>query len=149
MQHGEAAPEESDPARPLTPRGRLDVLKVSSVLENAGISSIPIRHSSKTRARQTAQIIASAIGSENITSEEKNLNPNDPIRGVADEISSLSGDLMIVGHLPFLGKLASFLLTGSEDAAIVAFRMGGTVCLERDERHWQVAWMVVPELIQY
>ncbi len=149
VQHGEAVPEQADPARPLSPRGRLDVLKVSSVLKASGISPIPIRHSGKARARQTAEIIASAIGSESIISEEKNLNPNDPVRGTAGEVASLPGDLMIVGHLPFLAKLASLLLTGSEDTGTVAFRMGGVVCLEREERRWQVAWMVIPELIQY
>jgi phosphohistidine phosphatase len=149
VQHGEAVPDEADPARPLTSKGRLDVLKVASVIKTAGILSVPIRHSGKTRAKQTAEIIASAIGSETLMVAGKNLNPNDDIRPASQDISAMSEDLMIVGHLPFLGKLASFLLTGSENAGLVAFRMGGAVCLVRDEKKWQIAWAIVPELIQY
>jgi phosphohistidine phosphatase SixA len=59
---------------------------------------------------------------------------------VADEISRMTGDPIIVGHLPFLGKLAFLLLTGSEAKNIAAFRMGGGVRLQRSEdQAWQVA----------
>lgn len=55
---------------------------------------------------------------------------------------------MIVAHLPFLSKLASLLLTGSESASTVAFKQGGIVCLERFEgQRWQVDWMIIPELL--
>jgi phosphohistidine phosphatase len=56
---------------------------------------------------------------------------------------------MIVGHLPFLGKLASALLTGSESVSPVAFRQGGVICLQRNEgMTWQVAWMVIPDILK-
>ena len=35
---------------------------------------------------------------------------------------------MIVGHLPFLGKLVALLITGSEKTEIVEFRFGCVVC---------------------
>jgi len=55
---------------------------------------------------------------------------------------------MIVGHLPFLGKLASLLLTGCESANTVAFKQGGIVCLSRSElKQWQINWMVTPEIL--
>ena len=54
---------------------------------------------------------------------------------------------MLVGHLPFLSKLASRLVTGSEDTAVVSFRAGTAVCLERSEEgQWQVAAVVPPVL---
>jgi phosphohistidine phosphatase len=56
---------------------------------------------------------------------------------------------MIVGHLPFMEKLASLLVAGSEDADIVAFQMGGVVCLERDDVGvWRVRWMVTPDMFK-
>ena len=63
---------------------------------------------------------------------------------------SLTGsDLMIVGHLPFLGKLVALLVTGSEKNEIVEFRFGSVVCVERrDDKKWKVAWMVTPSLLQ-
>jgi phosphohistidine phosphatase len=68
---------------------------------------------------------------------------------LAKEISGMADDLMIVGHMPFLGKLASMLLVGSESKNLVAFRQGGVVCLQRnDDQTWQVAWMVTPQLLE-
>ncbi len=148
IQHGEATQEEVDPARPLTVQGKRDVQRVASFLKSAGIGPLTIRHSGKTRAKQTAEIVASRLGPECQIMESKNLSPNDPIRMVAEEISRMTGDLMIVGHLPFLGKLTSFLLTGSESKNVIAFRMGGVACLQRkDDRTWQVAWMMIPQLL--
>jgi phosphohistidine phosphatase len=56
-------------------------------------------------------------------------------------------DVIIVGHLPFLQKFASLLITSSESSEVVKFKQGGVVCLERTNSQWSVAWMVVPELL--
>ena len=149
IQHGEAAPEEVDPSRPLTAKGRSDVQKIAFFLKVAGIDPGIILHSGKTRARQTAEIIAGQLGPECQVKEREGLGPNDPVKGIISEISGTGNDLMVVGHLPFLGKLASALLTGSESKNVMAFRQGGGVCLQRNEdQTWQVAWMVTPELLK-
>jgi phosphohistidine phosphatase len=55
---------------------------------------------------------------------------------------------MSVGHLPFLNKLASLLLTGCESADAVAFKNAGIVALSRNEgNNWQIDWMVTPEIL--
>lgn len=55
---------------------------------------------------------------------------------------------MIVGHLPFLGRLISRLLIDSDSPDLVAFQPGAVVCLERSEvKSWHIRWMVVPELL--
>jgi phosphohistidine phosphatase len=55
---------------------------------------------------------------------------------------------MIVGHMPFVSKLASLLLTGSESSGTVAFRQSGIVCLNySDENQWQLSWMITPDLL--
>ncbi len=55
---------------------------------------------------------------------------------------------MIVGHLPFLSKLASSMVVDDDSASVVAFKEGGIVCLEKNEDMvWHIAWMVVPELL--
>ena len=57
-------------------------------------------------------------------------------------------DLMIVGHLPFLGMLAALLLAGDEDADLVAFQCGAIVCLEGSGRsRFRLRWLVTPELV--
>jgi phosphohistidine phosphatase len=149
IQHGEAASEEVNPSRPLTPKGSRDVERIASFLARTGLGSIAIRHSGKLRARQTAEIIAASLGPTAQVQEAGNLSPNDPVRKLVKEVGKMTADLMIVGHLPFLGKLASALLTGSESVNPVAFRQGGVVCLERNESlTWQVAWMVVPDILK-
>ena len=76
------------------------------------------------------------------------LGPVDDVTPLADKLASTAGDIMIVGHLPFLAKLALLLLTGFESAEPVAFKQGGVVCLNRsDENCWQIEWVVTPELL--
>ena len=149
VQHGEATTETTDPSRPLTAKGRSDVHRIASFLKSRGVHPGVILQSGKTRARQTAEIIATELGPAFPVKEREGLAPNDPVTALAKEISGTADDLMIVGHLPFLGKLASALLSGSESKNVVAFRQGGVVCLQRNEdQSWQVAWMVTPELLK-
>ena len=149
IQHGEATAEEIDPSRPLTGKGQSDVQKIASFLKGAGVRPVTILHSGKTRAQQTAEIITAQLGPDCHVREREGLAPSDPAKALANELSGMANDLMIVGHLPFLGKLASMLLAGSEAKNLVAFRQGGVVCLQRNEdQTWQLAWMVTPEILK-
>jgi phosphohistidine phosphatase len=148
IQHGEATTEEVDPSRPLTAKGRTDVKKIASFLKGVGLGPMVVFHSGKTRARQTAEIIAAQLLPGGPVKERDGLAPNDPVKFLANEISGMANDLMMVGHLPFLGKLAARLLAGVESKNVVAFRQGGVVCLQwSEDQTWQVAWMVTPELL--
>jgi hypothetical protein len=61
---------------------------------------------------------------------------------------TLDGTARSRGHLPFLGKLVSLLVTGSEENEIVEFHFGSVVCIERrDDGRWKVAWMITPTLL--
>jgi phosphohistidine phosphatase len=58
-------------------------------------------------------------------------------------------DLVLVGHLPFLEKLASFLLCGNENARLVLFRYGAIVYLDqKEDKRWAVRWILTPEVAQ-
>jgi phosphohistidine phosphatase len=55
--------------------------------------------------------------------------------------------MMLVGHLPFMGKLVARLVGADEGKPVATFVPGTVVCLERDEaNHWTIAWMVRPAL---
>jgi phosphohistidine phosphatase len=150
IQHGEAVPKEVHPDRPLTDSGRDDVRLVGALLAGAGVRVSRIINSGKVRARQTAEILASAVAPgltvENVTS---GLAPNDSTDWLAGAIGQWTGDAMAVGHLPFMGRMVSRLVAGSEEAGIVDFRPATVVCVERDEAGagWTIAWMVRPELL--
>ena len=153
IQHGEAKTEKENPERPLTERGRGDVLKVAQFLAQTNIEIDRIWHSNKKRAIETAEIIADALKVEELCEGREGLAPNDPVEGVAKEINQITPEdeienLMIVGHLPFLQKLASLLLTGSDAQTSVQFHQGGTVCIERlNQGPWQFVWAIPPDLL--
>jgi phosphohistidine phosphatase len=146
VQHGEARSELEDPERSLTPRGEEETRKISEATKRLRFRPSKIYHSGKKRAEQTAGIIAAALDLP--AQMGQRLNPNDNIRPWAERISAEAGDLMIVGHLPFLEKLASFLVCGDEGAKAVLFRYSAIVCLEKKEAgRWAVDWVLKPEMV--
>jgi len=122
VQHGLALPKEVDPNRPLSEDGRREVACISDHLRKVGVAVRKVFHSGKTRARETAQILADRIGDGNVF-ELAGMDPND---NVVEFARTLKEDgAMFVGHLPHMGKLVSYLLTGDEDAGVVSFENGG------------------------
>ncbi len=148
VQHGESKSKDLDPDRILTDKGVRDVQKVADLLRPLSLTLQAVWHSGKPRAKQTAEILYSALSAREGISQRDGLAPTDPVLSVRQAIETLQGDLMIVGHLPFLSGLAGLLLRGEETDEVVAFQFGGVLCLERnDERTWQVDWMVVPRIL--
>ena len=148
VQHGEAKSKQQDPQRHLTEKGLQDIQKVAGFIKPLGLTAGALWHSGKARAAQTAEILASAITFSQGVLQRECLGPNDPIGPIAEELSLLDEDLMIVGHMPFLGKLASVLLAGNESAGVIAFQQGAVVCLERyEDKTWNLKWMIIKELL--
>jgi phosphohistidine phosphatase len=146
VQHGEAEAESVDPARPLTERGRHDVRRVAAFAARIGLDVRQIRHSGKTRAEQTATLFGEALSPPDGVVPVSGLGPKDDVRPVAEALAKESQPIMLVGHLPFMARLASLLVGGDPDRPPVQFRMGGVVCLTHDEDRWSVAWIVTPEM---
>jgi phosphohistidine phosphatase len=146
MQHGKAKSEAEDPERSLTVGGEEETRKVSGIVKKLGIHPSRIYHSGKNRAEQTARIVARALDLSPQLGQ--GLNPNDDIRPWVEWISRESEDFMLVGHLPFLEKLASFLVCGDEGAKTVLFRYSAILCLEKKEPgRWAVDWVLKPEMV--
>ena len=143
VQHGAAKSEAEDPERSLTIRGEEETRKISDAAKRLGIRPSRVYHSGKKRAEQTAGIIAGALDLSFQLGQ--GLNPNDDVRPWAERISGEAEDLMIVGHLPFLEKLASFLVRGDEGAKAVMFRYSAIVCLEKKgSGRWAVDRIIKP-----
>jgi len=148
IQHGEAKAKEADPERPLTDKGAADVRRVAAFVEPLHLRVRAIWQSGKTRARQTAEAFAAAMKAGEGVVRHDGMGPKDDVVPVADEIVRGGEDLVLVGHLPFLGKLAGRLLVGDESRQPVAFQYGGVVCLEQaGGGAWQVRWMLTPEAL--
>jgi len=147
VQHAKAASKDVDPQRPLTEEGRRDIQKVAAFIKSLNLSVDYLWHSGKKRAQQTAELLAEVIRVNKANVPHAGLGPNDDVTVLKDELVSGRQDIMIVGHLPFLPKLASLLLTGSESSNTVAFKQAGIVCLDySDDNKWQLDWMIIPEL---
>lgn len=148
VQHAEARREEEDPARDLTEKGRRDMVKMADYLGRLTLEVSRLWHSGKTRARSTAAALAAALKPRQGISEAAGLAPlNDPEEWAA-RLAGLDEDIMLVGHLPHLARLAALLLTGDQEKSVIDFQMGGVVCLRRREGGpWAVAWMLLPEIL--
>ena len=148
VQHGEATTKEEHPDRPLTKKGKEDSRKTAEILKDSRVTVDVIWHSEKTRAIETAGIIAKEIVPQEGTEMKEGLAPNDPVEKVLESVVSLGKDVMIVGHLPFLQKILSLALLGTEEKEVAKFIMAGAICLEKDEEgKWQILYKINPDLI--
>lgn len=149
MQHGEAVAAEVDPERPLAAAGRASVGVVASHAAACGVRIDRIMHSDKLRAVQTAHLLAAAVGCVDVA-VVPGMHPNDDVRALAASLidPDVSGALALVGHLPFLDRLASLLVVGDPLGHVVAFRNGGLVKLvpSPSGQAFSVAWVVTPEV---
>ena len=143
VQHGDAKPEAEDPERPLSHRGRDDVRHLAGLLARAGVHVARIEHSGKRRAQETAELLAAELRPPAGVGTLPGLAPNDPAAPLAAELASCVDDAMLVGHLPHLGRLATLLLAGREEPALVHFTPGTLARLER-AAGWHLAWLVPP-----
>jgi phosphohistidine phosphatase len=146
VQHGEAKREEEDPARALTDRGKREAEGVARAAGRAGLALAEILHSGKRRAQETAEIFAVRLKPSRGVREAAGLAPMDDPAAAEGLIEGAAGPLMLVGHLPHMGRLASLLLAADPGKEIIAFRMGGIVCLSREEGGWRLRWMLTPEV---
>jgi phosphohistidine phosphatase len=148
VQHGEARSEEEDPNRRLTEKGIREVKNVVDFLRPLELRVDAIWHSGKARAQETGELLARAVWARDGLLPREGLGPKDQVTSTKEALELAGGDLMIVGHIPFLSKLVALLVTGNETSEIVEFRFASVVCVERPkDRGWRVAWMVTPSLL--
>jgi phosphohistidine phosphatase len=146
LQHAEAKSKEADPDRPLTAQGREDAERAAALARKLGVTVHQIWHSGKTRAEETATIMGQAIDPADGVKFVEGLGPVDDVKPVSEDLTRISQPVMLVGHLPFMERLASQLLILDPERPIVQFHNAGIVCLEREEGCWQISWILKPEM---
>jgi phosphohistidine phosphatase len=140
-------PKDENPERPITGEGSRATAHVAAVAAKLGVNVQQIRHSGKTRAVQTAQALADVLAPPDGVMGVDGLDPLDDVEPVAIELAHSSKPVMLVGHLPFMERLAGLMLTGDAGQPVVKFTNAGIVCLSLDAR-WQVAWILTPEIAE-
>lgn len=148
IRHAEAMPDNAkqdlhhfrEPGS-LTNKGRDNAVKVGRLLQKKGISIDEAWYSVKLRAKQTADLLAKELKIKDVYKKE-GLSPNDPV-GLCREKIEREGvtSLAIISHLPFLPKLATLLIYGTEDNfEKITFNNCGMICLEETDNKWQMVW---------
>ncbi len=147
VQHGKSLSKDIDPGKGLSEAGVADARRIAGVAGAYNVRVSCIRHSGKKRARQTAEIFASDLVPERGVEESSGMGPLDDVKAFAATLDS-NDDLMLVGHLPFMERLTSYLITGSSEKTVFKFQNGGIVCLDTDPDtdSWVIKWTLMPTI---
>ena len=147
VQHGKSLPKNQDPDQGLSEKGKSETEMIAKTAKDKGITVTQIRHSVKTRARQTAEILARALNPNQGVQEISGIKPMDDVTEAAAGLDPAE-NIMLVGHLPFMERMAAFLVTGSPDKPILKFQNSGIVCLDKeaDTQSWVILWALLPNI---
>lgn len=148
MRHGDALPSDVDSERQLSELGKKQVTSIGKFCAEAGIVPEKIMHSPKVRAKESAGIIHQTIAPHLALVQLEGILPMDPVETVASMMGVWNADVMIIGHQPFLGNLAAYLLTGRTNGVSIHISTATMVCLERaSSGFWRMEWMMPPALL--
>ena len=147
VQHAVAVDKAQNPERPLSTHGFEDITRTAGFLS---LFTKPqpkfVFHSGKLRAQQTAQAFAEAWHIKEDVMFADDLSPNANPEVWAAKLNAMFDDVLIVGHLPHLPRLASLLLCGDVDTQPVRFQNAGVVCLEKDNDGYQELFHINPNM---
>lgn len=153
MQHGQAFSEEADPERSLTPEGENQIGASTRALQKIGVGFDLIVTSPKKRAGQTAQIVAKGLGypTDDIK-VTKTLQPTAPAHEAIAFLKAYEDKrrVLLAGHLPSLGEIASDLL-GQGSTVSIHFEMGGVCRIDVDLLQGgpgELRWYLLPEQLR-
>jgi phosphohistidine phosphatase len=148
VQHARALAKEENPDRPLTPIGKDELRKVAAIVSaDVAVDLARIWHSGKTRAAQTAEVLAQHFHPRLGVRSSDGLSPLDDPRVWQGRLAEMEQQVMLVGHLPYMERLAGLLIAGDPDRQVLEFQNAGIVCLRRKEGQWRIRWTVTPESI--
>lgn len=147
IQHGKSLSKDQDPDQGLSAEGIAETERIANKAKDDGVTVSQIRHSVKTRARQTAEIFGGALNPKQGIREVSGIKPLDDVAEYAANIDPVE-NIMLVGHLPFMERLTSFLITGSIDKPVFKFQNSGIVCLDKDPEApaWVIRWALMPKI---
>ncbi|HEY7320947.1 MAG TPA: phosphohistidine phosphatase SixA [Candidatus Binatia bacterium] len=147
--------EQSDGERPLTPKGIKRMRRAARGLSRLKIAFDAILTSPLVRARQTADIVAEALGLEAELKEISELTPESSVDRLLSGINRFhnSKHLLIVGHNPLLSDAFAFFAAGKKDMALdIELKKGGLCCIEVDglppSAPGTIQWLLTPKQLR-
>jgi phosphohistidine phosphatase len=147
VRHGKAEQTGGDDRiRALTEAGTKAVKRIARALERAEIRVDRVEHSGLVRARQTAEILHETVGGE--LAAVPGLLYDSDVEPVAYRLRGRSNDsLMLVGHMPFMGRLASHLLVGDSERDLLHFKTSAIACLSSEGGPWLLEWHLNADVV--
>ncbi len=147
VQHGLSLGKDKDPEKGLSEEGIKTTKMITQVAKSYKVEVKGIHHSPKKRARQTAELMSDVFLPQVDIQEKPGLLPLDDVWLLAGNLAT-SDQLMLVGHLPFMERLCSLLVTGTPEYLIFKFQNSGIVCLDQQEGSpfWFIKWALMPNI---
>jgi len=145
--HGDAIYQHPDDLSPLSTKGEKDIDTLAKFLLPLQLE-VTIFHSGKLRAQQTAERLAAGVILNGAITTHEGLNPTDPVLPIANELNEGISDVMLVGHMPFMGRLVGQLINKNANQDVVAFHKGTLLCLQyTGNAEWVIDWVLHPGII--
>jgi phosphohistidine phosphatase len=141
-----------DSERTLTAEGRQKTRAVAHGLRKLEVCPDLIASSTLTRALETARLVAEVLECAQPVEARDILEPGARPEEVLGWLKGVRADsVLVVGHMPDLGELASFLLGGSPNLAI-QFKKAAVCCLAFDHApsagKARLEWLMPPRALQ-
>lgn len=137
FRHGPAAPRgrkwSDDRLRPLTAPGKAKSARAAKGLARLGLHPDLIVSSPFVRARQTAELLASAFRPKGLLELDEALAPGGNPLPLLGKLARKGLPLVaFVGHEPSLSRLAATLVSGRPTGAALDLRKAGGILIEVD-----------------
>jgi len=146
VRHGDAQSAQVDPQRPLSARGRAEVAELAQLALSRDVQVAEIRHSGILRAQETAAILAGYLNPPDGVHPSAGLLPEDDPEIAKAELDAAGQPIMLVGHLPYVGRLAALLVMGNAAQSIGEFSPATMLCCTKIGARWRIEWQIAPSL---
>jgi phosphohistidine phosphatase len=158
MRHGIAEPlgernQFQDFRRALTSEGQQKMLEVSKGLKKLQVNFQLVASSPLLRARETAEVVVEVLKIREPVQLWDELGAGFSVPPLLKKLESWASldSVLLVGHQPDLGSLASYLVFG-DSLVSLDLRKGGICCIQVAEfppqLSAQLVWMLPPRLLR-
>ena len=154
VRHGPAegmSAAQTDEERHLSPEGREKIERAASGLLSLGVAPEVILASPLVRARETAEILGRTLAPEVALEATTVLAPGSQIAAIIDALGNYSqaSQIILTGHQPTMGELASTLLSGWPGLLALPFKPGGIAAIDLvalpPKRQGSLSWFMTAE----
>jgi phosphohistidine phosphatase len=135
VHHADAVGPHVDPQRPLSTIGQQQANQVATSIAERGLAPRAIWHSGKLRSRQTAETILRVASPFAEFRMVRGLRSEDPVDWMRADLSADDRDVLLVGHMPHIARLARALAPDSAE-----FPLNGAIAFVREDAGWREVW---------